>query len=245
MNNVIVFDFDGVLCDSIEECMIVSYNAYWNNEPIETENIDSLQSNYFHKYRSLVRPAGEYFILWESYYKNRDFRATSYGDMVEAYSSEISLFQEKFFNYREELKKDINFWISLHRPYPNTLTYLHKQNAYIYILTNKDRDSVEKISSAHGYRKKITEILSKDISSYKYVLFNSLIANHQKINRSSHYYFIDDHIENLRDVSRVDYQYVSCILAKWGYSVDALNDQFQEIGDIVELNDIIDSNYQR
>jgi len=244
MNNVIVFDFDGVLCDSIEECMIVSYNAYWNNESIETENIDILQTKYFHKYRSLVRPAGEYFILWESYYNNRDFKAASYEDMVEAYSSEISLFQEKFFNYRKELKNNIDFWLSLHRPYPNALKFLNEQNVYIYILTNKDRDSVEKISTAHGYRKKITEIFSKDISSDKYLLFNRLIVNHQKINRSSHYYFIDDNIENLRDVSRVDYKYISCLLAKWGYCVDAPNDQFQEILDIAELNDIIDSNHQ-
>ena len=242
MNEVIVFDFDGVLCDSIKECMIVSYNAYWNNEVNVTDEISLESSNYFYRYRSLVRPAGEYFIIWESYYNNRDFKDASYDEMVMEYSSQISIFQKMFFVFRKILKKDLSYWLSLHTPYPNTLEYFNNHKSPVYILTNKDRDSVEIIATQHGYRQRIKGIYSSDISSDKNFLMNKLVAGHHDTLGKSHFYFIDDHIHNLRDVCTDENQNVTGILAKWGYSSNTPNQQFHEIANILELDDLIDSN---
>jgi len=240
MNKVIVFDFDGVLCDSIKECMIVSFNAYWSNRTIGTDKISPELSNYFYRYRNLVRPAGEYFIIWESYYNNRNFKNASYNEMVVDNSHKISRFQGVFFDYRRELKKDLSYWLSLHDPYPNTQEYFNNHSTSVYILTNKDRDSVEIISTEHGYRNRIKEIYSKEISTDKKLLINRLIADHHDASKRIHFYFIDDHVHNLLDVCRGENKNVTGILAKWGYCSDTPNQQFPEINDILELDGLID-----
>lgn len=244
MSNTVIFDFDGVLCDSIEECMVVSFNAYRKNLHIDTNIITNPLREYFYKYRYLVRPAGEYFIIWESYYKNKDFKIRSYNDMLSDCSSQVSLFQDSFFEYREMLKKDYDLWIALHKPYPNILQFINRNNGKIFILTNKDRDSVERISTAHGYRDKIVEIYSKDISSDKYILIKQLVEDHQYINETDQIYYVDDNISNLRDVSRVNIPHLSYLLAQWGYCVETPNNPYGEIKSILELEEIINNNYE-
>ena len=243
MSNTLIFDFDGVLCDSIEECMVVSFNAYWENTHIDTKLITNPLREYFYKYRYLVRPAGEYFVIWESYYKNNAFKNRSYDDMLNDCSFQVSLFQDKFFKYRENLKKDYDMWISLHKPYPNILKFLIRNDGSIFILTNKDRDSVEKISTAHGYRDKIAAIYSKEISSDKYFLIKQLVEDHNYINETDHIYYLDDNISNLRDVSRIDMPNLICLLAQWGYCGETPNNPYNEIKDIIELEEIISNNY--
>ena len=69
----IVFDFDGVLCNSIEECMIVSFHTYHGLSLFSKNIITYDMKKYFYKYRHLVRPAGEYYLIWDSYYNNPNF----------------------------------------------------------------------------------------------------------------------------------------------------------------------------
>jgi len=39
-NDIIyVFDFDGVICNSIDECMLTSYNAFYNEELININDV--------------------------------------------------------------------------------------------------------------------------------------------------------------------------------------------------------------
>ena len=76
-----IFDFDGVLCNSIEECMIVSYNGYHQTQLDLNNKISNSMRKYFFKYRHLVRPAGEYYLIWESFYNNKNFMDLSFEKM--------------------------------------------------------------------------------------------------------------------------------------------------------------------
>ena len=63
MSKVFIFDFDGVICNSIEECLIISYNAYLNNNDFFLPHSIN-KRNDFIKYRYLVGPAKYFYCLW-------------------------------------------------------------------------------------------------------------------------------------------------------------------------------------
>ena len=74
-NQIIVFDFDGVVCDSTDECMVSSWNAWekWQSRKgfrrtLAEFSVDELQA--FRKVRPRVRGAGEYYILRRAFDEN-------------------------------------------------------------------------------------------------------------------------------------------------------------------------------
>ena len=63
-----VFDFDGVVCDSTNECFVTSQNAWnrWNNGNTFKTSIDKFPENEFSKFcqlRPFVKGAGEYYLV--------------------------------------------------------------------------------------------------------------------------------------------------------------------------------------
>ena len=69
MKKLILWDFDGVIADSIDECLITSYNAYINDAKNNNNFIRNVsdvpleRQAFFYKNRKYVRPPGEYFII--------------------------------------------------------------------------------------------------------------------------------------------------------------------------------------
>ncbi len=70
MSKILCLDFDGVLCDSIDECLLTSYNAYFEKYFDKIEKINQKFKNYFYEYRYFVRPAGEYLIIYKAFEEN-------------------------------------------------------------------------------------------------------------------------------------------------------------------------------
>src|SRR3989338_7578367 len=69
---IVVFDFDGVICDSTEECLITGYNAwleYQKKDGFVTKaaQIPPGLVKYFRRLRGMVRTAGQYFAIFKSY----------------------------------------------------------------------------------------------------------------------------------------------------------------------------------
>ena len=68
VKKLFVFDFDGVVCDSTDECMVTSWNAWeeWESRDNFRNDLSEFSENYkssFRKVRPRVRGAGEYYIL--------------------------------------------------------------------------------------------------------------------------------------------------------------------------------------
>ncbi|SVD48348.1 uncharacterized protein METZ01_LOCUS401202 [marine metagenome] len=242
--SVFIFDFDGVLCDSIAECMIVSLNTYRSAFSSSTGDITNSMREYFYNYRYLVRPAGEYFLIWESYYHNKNFKKITFEDMKKTMIVQINEFQNMFYVYRQRMKQNIDYWISLHKCYSNTLQFFKKYRKNIFILTNKDKDSVEKISSAHGYSDRINEIYSKEISTDKSKLLNELLNNNKHLYNGYNIIYIDDNIKNLNIISTLNIPNLICIHARWGYCDNFVNKSYFHINDIIEIDEVLKSVYE-
>ena len=69
MSKIIALDFDGVICDSIDECLLVSYHAFHGKSKIDKIDFSDIQEdlvNDFKKNRYIVGPAKDFYFLWKS-----------------------------------------------------------------------------------------------------------------------------------------------------------------------------------
>ena len=65
---IVVFDFDGVVCDSTDECMLTSWNAWerWETRSSFRDDLSQFTKEdklNFRRLRPRVKGAGEYYIL--------------------------------------------------------------------------------------------------------------------------------------------------------------------------------------
>ena len=82
MNKIFIFDFDGVICDSTNECMINSYNSWEflnknNNYQYLVSNIPLKYKNKFKIIRPYVKGAGEYFVA-NKFIENENIKSCRY-----------------------------------------------------------------------------------------------------------------------------------------------------------------------
>ena len=94
---VLALDFDGVICNSIDECLITSYNAFYNTKINNVSEIpDDIQS-FFYTYRHYVRPAREYYLLHKALQKKlTNFDLKIFHQLKNKYKQESRLFEPCF-----------------------------------------------------------------------------------------------------------------------------------------------------
>ena len=150
----VVFDFDGVVCDTTDECMVTSWNAWeeWESRDNFRNDLSEFSENYkssFRKVRPRVRGAGEYYILCRALSEGISIDNQKIYDELEArWQENIKPFKIIFFKARERLRRyDINAWIDLHPVFDGVIEVmktLNDQNR-LYLATLKDAQSVRLI----------------------------------------------------------------------------------------------------
>lgn len=203
---IYVFDFDGVICDSTDECMVSSWNAWelWNNRNnfrVSLEEFSDEEKQSFKELRYYVKGAGDYFALRKIISENKTKLILNYKDFKifkEPYSNESKEFKDFFFISRKKLK-DISLkkWINLHQVFNEVIFIIKKLNIQkkIYIATLKDVDSVKTIL-------KNFEIQISEKNLFHQKIINSKIEalikieKIEKINKNKIYLF-DDNVDHL------------------------------------------------
>ena len=92
---ILAIDFDGVVCDSTEECVVTAWNA-WNlriehpgHVRMPSEVPEPFRTTLC-RYRSYVRTAGEYLILIETARMGRPINSEAdYNGLFEAFKAEL------------------------------------------------------------------------------------------------------------------------------------------------------------
>lgn len=215
--NIYCLDFDGVLCDSMDECLLVSYSAHRDKIYSSVSEVTEDYAAFFHKYRYLVRPAREFCLLqyaWDA--GLRKLSHEKFTELKNIYADEVEQFHEKFYHYRQLLKWDINRWLAYHKLFGEVRSFLDVKPRF-FVVSNKDRDSIEKISDYHGYRDLIIDIYGCDISNDKRILLAHLVDEHDL--KEYNIIFVDDNIDNLNETANsphIDAE--NAYLASWGYT---------------------------
>jgi phosphoglycolate phosphatase-like HAD superfamily hydrolase len=233
LERVYCFDFDGVLCDSMDESLLTSYNAYFQREAKSVSEIDPAIRDFFYEHRYLVRPGMEFCALFYAFERGeRIVGEDRFLQLKAALTREMKDYAESFYAYRKRFKKDMAYWLGLHRLYTECLDFLEQRNHRFCIVTNKDRDSVVALARHHGYLNRIIEIYSREIGINKRELLEKLIENHG-LNPSTHrIIFVDDHEGTLGELRELP---LELYLAAWGYTRTLESSSFRLIHSLGEL----------
>ena len=218
--SIIVFDFDGVVCDSSDECMVSSWNAWeeWEGRDNFRNDLSEFTENNklnFRKVRPRVRGAGEYYILCRAFSEGISIdNQEVFDNLEEQWQENIEPFKALFFQVREKLRRDdINAWIDLHPIFNDVvevMKILNDQNR-LFIATLKDAKSVRLILENKGIKIKENRML--DQSQIKSKVQALDIFRKQLGCNKKDMVFIDDNVTHLLEPKNEKY---TVFLATWG-----------------------------
>ena len=217
MKRVCLFDFDGVLFDTVLEAYHVAYRTYFDKI-----DVDMGYYPLFEKYRYLIGPAWNFFPLFKAIEDDGK-------DVVELFNrykmagkdKNITIFEKKFFENREIIKKqDYDSWLKLNQPYSFALELQSKLNEGnnmldLYIVTTKDRDTVYEILKSYNFDNfSYDNIYGKDefakFDSKREVIL-SILDKYDNFEA----FFIDDLDIHLIDCENIEN--LKLYQADWGY----------------------------
>jgi len=221
---IIVFDFDGVVCDSSDECMVSSWNAWeeWEGRGNFRNDLSEFTENNklnFRKIRPRVRGAGEYYILRRAFSEGISIdNQEVYDKLEEEWKEHIVPFKTIFFKAREKLRRDdINAWIDLHPIFNGVvevMKILNDQNR-LFIATLKDAKSVKLILKNKGIEIKENRLLDQSQIKSKLQALDKF--RKQTGCNKKDMVFIDDNVTHLLEPKNEKY---TVFLTTWGPVLD-------------------------
>ena len=242
MKPVVALDFDGVICDSMDECLLTAYNAChrFQGSSAWADDVSKLDPGFvtrFRRLRYLVRPAQEYWLLVHWLYTYTvDLDQSRFDALKVEYSNVLAKFEPVFFEARCNLRAaNPTMWSALHRLYPEFVDGWDRvrTRCSMHVVTTKDALSVQHFNQLWGLGIERDRLWTKERMCSK----PSAI---QQIARwagcpPTHVVFVDDHPDHLREVSATGAQ---CYWAAWGYTpanMVNLRGDFRRLGSLAEL----------
>jgi len=221
---IIVFDFDGVVCDSTDECMVTSWNA-WERWQLR-DNFRCTLSEFteedklsFRKVRPRVRGAGEYYILRRAFSEGIEITNQKIYDKLEGqWKENIEPFKVVFFEARERLRRDdVDSWIDLHPVFDGVIEVMKILNSQdrLYIATLKDAKSVKLILKKQGLTIKKDRLFDQAQITSKLQALDKI--KEQIGCDKKDMIFIDDNVTHLLGPKNSEY---TVYLTAWGEILD-------------------------
>lgn len=202
-----VFDFDGVVCDSTNECFVTSQNAWnrWNNRYTFKTSVSEFPENEYSKFcqlRPYVKGAGEYYSVMKLISNkeiDEEINMNLYEKYVDLWKDKFTKFKKIFYFERHRLRES-NFekWISLHVPYKiivKILAELISQNR-VYVATLKDGESVSILLNHYKLEIPESRIIDQSMINNKLEALSKILSI-EKIDKKE-IIFIDDNINHLK-----------------------------------------------
>jgi phosphoglycolate phosphatase-like HAD superfamily hydrolase len=212
---LLVLDFDGVVCDSMDECFVSSWIAYFTlYTKTQPPQVPTSLRRDFARLRPFIKTGEDYVLIQEILSNGTDAADQAGFDALieQAGSEKMARFKEHFAAARNELlEKDRPFWLSLNRIYPHMLAAFTRlpKSAPIHILSTKDPRFIREILAASRIRLP-EERISRSGTHDKLSRVDLLLRQE----RAEKAVFIDDQIEHLKGNVNPG---IEVYLAGWGY----------------------------
>ena len=221
---MLIFDFDGVLINSLDEIVLTAYNAATDSlmtalTEVPPDLVQLLKNNRFH-----VQAIGDAIALMHwcliEWQKDPQQILTREEYQAVTRNSELALTDRTNLIYaarKRFIDKDIKRWLALHQTYQPLWDELGRLKNYPFvILTNKNHDATLRLCRHFGLAIDAEDIYSGDNGVTK--IENMLLI--QKRFGRQQFMFIDDSVKNLQELDRNfnrDKKVVALALAAWGY----------------------------
>ncbi|GAA0943883.1 HAD family hydrolase [Nonomuraea longicatena] len=213
---MLIVDFDGVVCDALAECALVTWlgghrDRPWSPGRTELRRVPPSFVRRFRMIRDYARTL-DHFVLahlpdaqWirERRDFERIFRALP-RDYVRDFTAAASAARRRI---REE---EPDFWLGMHTLYPGISALLERHSGRVAVVTAKDEESVRDILRRHGLEHTVTEVVGE--CADKAGAVRDLCARRRI--RPAQAVFVDDSLTNVRRVAAVG---VRARWATWGY----------------------------
>ena len=206
----IFLDFDGVICDSVDECFVSSWLAYAMHRDKEPTSISLSEYHLFRDYRPFIRGGADYLLLQHCIAKgihlsNQD----EFDAQVEIIGDAgIDEFHSQFYSIRSNLlENDRAYWLKLNTIYPGVRQPLKSLAPHAWILTTKEVSFAHEIISSKGFEWALDRIICSGKERKVEIIEQILGENDTAV-------FIDDQIDHF--TGSIDPR-ISCYLAAWGY----------------------------
>jgi len=159
-------DFDGVLCDSVDECYVSSWLAYErmngssptvaDAKRATTSGIaESENRRIFGGYRPYIRRGADYVLLQQCVASGARISSQADFDRMEeqAGRNRMEELHRLFYAARKEiLDQDRPYWVTLNKPYDGLVPALHgaAPHAAVHIISTKKSEYIAEILASWG-----------------------------------------------------------------------------------------------
>jgi len=243
MQTHLALDFDGVICESVDECHLTALNAYRRlaGELDLLTDFAALEPGMverFRQLRPLARNAPEFWaVIHFTYHQPGTVDRERFHATVQAESSNLAAFETHFFQVRGELRaNDPAGWLSLNRMYPRFRTgWEQLQNRQrVFIITTKDRESIRVFNEAWSLGIPDSHLWTKERGTDKAVALSTLAR--ETGCPPTDFLFVDDHPHHAQRVAATG---ARCFLALWGhpkpYEPELADDRVKPLHQLTDL----------
>ena len=244
---MLIFDFDGVLINSLDEVGLTAYNAATDSlvtSPAEVPSdlIQMFKDNRFH-----VQAIGDAIALMNwcliNWRKDSQKILSREEYLTIAPGADLALADRTNLIYdtrKRFIEKDIGRWFALHQTYqPLWDELIRRQNHPFVILTNKNHDATWRLCRHFGLNIDARDIYSGDKGVSK---IENMLRIQARFGKEA-FSFIDDSIKNLNELDlyfNTEKKVLTLLLATWGYTGAQDAAMAQEYGyGVVQQTDVV------
>jgi phosphoglycolate phosphatase-like HAD superfamily hydrolase len=223
---VLIFDFDGVLIDSLDEVVLTVYNTATGQQLMSPADLPQALIRLFRRNRFHVQPIGDGILLMNWCLKNyrgdsdRILQPAEYQAIICEAAAPVARRSGQVYEARQRfIEHAAAGWLALHRPFQplwNELTRRQDQHGFA-IATNKNRAATERLCRHFGLNIPASDVYCGDKGTSKIENMRQIQLRHG----AGTYYFMDDSLKNLRELDRAlnrRKKVVIPLLAAWGYA---------------------------
>jgi hypothetical protein len=225
MKPMLIFDYDGVLLDSVREVAVTAYNMLKGTIVNRLDQLPQTALDLFLRNRFHVQPIGDAPVLMKWCLEtgesapNKLLTPGEYDGILQQVQEPVAARTTRFFETRNLIKsKDLEAWIALNAPVqPLWRIMTEKSPEDLVLLTNKNRDATIRLSNHFGLKISDKNVYAGDNGTTKIDNMTQIMRRFRK----PVYAFIDDSVKNLREIDthfNREEQTISLIFATWGYT---------------------------
>jgi phosphoglycolate phosphatase-like HAD superfamily hydrolase len=220
---MLILDFDGVVCDAFDECLLVAWlgeqpeagsSEFGDGDPPSPDRVPAAFTARFRVVRTFARTLDHFVVAHEpgaeSIHTQQGFVAV-FDALPQA---RVARFVDRAGATRAALRRHHRgWWLDLHALYPGIDPLLRARAGDIAIVTAKDRESVVEILARHGLDSCVREVVGD--CHDKPAAVRDLCRRHGVDPGGA--LFVDDNLPNVLGVGATD---VPVRWATWGYGTD-------------------------
>lgn len=217
----LALDFDGVLADSIAECLVVGYNAYaeysGKDKISDLEELGPGWTQESRRLRNFIRYGLDYVYI---HFAIADHTSISTQEDFDRFTDKNHRLRDRFFQLFYEERENFSGsqkerWVSLNPFYKGVSSFLRSYPDLdrLFIITTKKLKYVRILLENRRIHFVRDNMYFADARRSKKQIISELLSRYGISPR--HFYFIDDQVDTLLKTDELG---IRCLLAEWGYN---------------------------